>query len=204
MWEASGLRGGGRPTDLWVLPLPRVFSLENVVKGEETNVGSSLVEGTRRGGASADALCGKGDRSRPWRGLGTVGALGRNRGYGERKSPPGPIAGGGAAGGGRGARTVGGSMSGVTSAGGSGGARSDPWTAGCALSEGGIGSLRVGGGASSSGEGSLAGLKATTAAGEGSGEPGESAKAGSGPWEEGKGIIGAISGATSWARPGRM
>ena len=95
-------------------------------------------------------------------------------------------------------------MSGVTSAGGSGGARGDLWTAGCALSEGGIGSIRVGGGASSSGEGPLAGLKATTAAGEGSGEPGESAKAGSGPWEEGKGNIGAISGATSWARPGRM
>ena len=73
-----------------------------------------------------------------------------------------------------------------------------------AFSDGGIGSIRAGGVASSPGECSLAGLRSTTVAGAISREPGESVNAGSGPWEEGWGGGDAISGTIRCARPGRM
>ena len=77
------------------------------------------------------------------------------------------------------------------------------WVAGCALHDGGVHSVRAGD-VSSSGAASLAGLKATTAAGYGNGEQGEFIKAGSGPWKEGRWVSGVVSGATRWASPGKM
>jgi hypothetical protein len=88
------------------------------------------------------------------------------------------MAGGGMAKGGEGAGAVGGSSSETA------GARGGMWVAGCALHDGGMLSVRAGD-VSSSGAASLAGLKATTAAGYGNGELGRFIKAGSGPWEEG-------------------
>ena len=107
------------------------------------------------------------------------------------------MVGGGMAMGGEGAGAEGGSVSETA------GARGGIWVAGCALHDGGVHSVSAGDD-SSSGAASLAGLKATTAAGYGNGEQGEFIKAGSGPWKEGRWVSGVGSGATRWARPGKM